>query len=163
MALGDAIALGLLNARGFRAEDFRQFHPGGSLGRKLLAVGEIMHTGEALPLVGPDVSMADTLCVMTGKGFGCAGIVGDGEDGETGTLVGVITDGDLRRHMGPDIFHLPARAVMSAHPFVLTRDCLAAKALGSMQRRKITNAFIVDEGRPVGIVNIHDLLRAGVS
>lgn len=175
MALGDAIALGLLDARGFKPEDFRQFHPGGSLGRKLLAVGEIMHTGDELPLVRPDASMADTLCVMTGKGFGCAGIVADGLDGKVGkdgrggepagegALIGVITDGDLRRHMGPDIFRLPARAVMSAHPFVLTRDCLAAKALGSMQRRKITNAFVVDEGRPVGIVNVHDLLRAGIS
>ena len=157
MALGDAVALGLLAARGFKPEDFHQFHPGGSLGRALLVAGDIMHGGDALPLVRPGDSMSDTLVVMSGKGFGCAGVV------EGARLVGMITDGDLRRHMGPDLLARPAADVMSLHPFTLAKDCLAAKALGQLQARKITNAFVVDDaGRPVGILNVHDLLRAGI-
>lgn len=157
MALGDAVALGLLEARGFRPEDFHRFHPGGSLGRTLLVVGDIMHGGDALPLVRPGVFMSEALMVMSGKGFGCVGVL------EEARLAGMITDGDLRRHMGPDLLTRRAGDIMSPRPFTLRRDCLAAKALGQLQERKITNAFIVEEdGRPVGILNVHDLLRAGV-
>lgn len=157
MALGDALALALLEARGFKPEDFHQFHPGGSLGRALLMVGDVMHGGDALPLVRPEASMSDTLVVMSAKGFGCAGVIRDER------LVGMITDGDLRRHMGPDLLARPAGKVMSPRPFTLRRDCLAARALGRLQERQITNAFVVDEDeRPVGILNVHDLLRAGI-
>ncbi|MCH5277282.1 MAG: KpsF/GutQ family sugar-phosphate isomerase [Desulfovibrionaceae bacterium] len=157
MALGDALALALLEARGFRPEDFHEFHPGGSLGRALLVVGDIMHVGDALPLTRPGDSMSDALVIMTGKGFGCVGVLEDGR------LTGMITDGDLRRHMGPGLLAQAVREVMSPHPLTLERDCLAARALGLLQRRAITNAFVVDgDGRPVGILNVHDLLRAGV-
>ena len=158
MALGDAIALTLLQARGFGPEDFHRFHPGGRLGRKLLLIQEIMHSGDEIPLCGADTPMADVLFLMTGKGFGCAGIVD-----EAGLLVGIITDGDLRRHMGKDFLGMRADAVMSRAPVTVTAECLAAKALGIMQARAITSLFIVDQGKPVGICNVHDCLRAGIS
>lgn len=156
IALGDALALTLLDARGFKAEDFHQFHPGGRLGRKLLQVKDIMHYGDELPLVAPDTSMADVLCVMTGKGFGCVGVV------EEEKLIGMVTDGDLRRHMGKNMLSQRARDVMGNTPFVLNKGTLAAKALGHMQERSITNIFIVENDIPTGIINIHDLLRAGI-
>ena len=157
MALGDAIALSLLKARGFKAEDFHRFHPGGRLGRKLMTVREIMHGGDSLPLVSPESRMADVLCVMTGKGFGCVGIV------EGGILVGIITDGDLRRHMNDGLLGLDAREVMSRNPVTIEESCLAAKALGIMQSSKITSLYVVRDGEPIGIVNVHDCLRAGVN
>lgn len=157
MALGDAIALSLLKARGFKAEDFHRFHPGGRLGRKLMTVREIMHSGESLPLASPDSLMADVLCTMTGKGFGCVGIV------ERRILVGIITDGDLRRHMYDGLLDLTAREVMSRNPVTVEERCIAAKALGIMQSSKITSLYVVRDGEPIGIVNVHDCLRAGVN
>lgn len=157
MALGDAIALSLLKARGFKAEDFHRFHPGGRLGRKLMTVREIMHGSDSLPLASPESGMDDVLCVMTGKGFGCVGIV------EGGILVGIITDGDLRRHMNNGLLGLEAREVMSCNPITVEESCLAAKALGIMQSSKITSLYIVRNGEPIGIVSVHDCLRAGVN
>lgn len=157
MALGDAIALSLLSARGFKEEDFHRFHPGGRLGRKLMVVREIMHSGISVPLLTPDSKMPDVICTMTGKGLGCVGIV------EGGILVGIITDGDLRRHMDGKLLDMTARQVMSSNPITVEEDCLAAKALGIMQSSKITSLFIVSAGEPVGIVHIHDCLRAGVN
>lgn len=152
LALGDAIALTLLQAHGFRPEDFRQFHPGGKLGKKLRQVREIMHMGDALPLAGPDASMGDVIYTMSSKGFGAMGIVEDGR------LVGFISDGDLRRHMAPDLLQRTARDIMSPHPFSLPPTCLVEKALALLTERKITSAFIVDRGRVTGFIHVHDML-----
>jgi len=158
MALGDALAVALLERKGFSADDFRVLHPGGKLGRKLLRVATIMHTGEAMPIVGQAALMADVLLTMTAKGFGCAGVV----DGD-GKLLGVITDGDLRRHMAADLVSLTAGQVMTGKPKAIRPDALASEALHVMNARAITNLFVVDDGRPVGIVHVHDCLRAGVA
>ena len=158
MALGDALALCLLKARGFTPEDFHQYHPGGSLGRKLLAVRDIMHTGDEIPLAPPDMPMSEVLLTITGKSFGSTGVVGP-----DGRLIGVITDGDLRRHMGPDFLLLTAGDIMTKSPVTIGPDLLALQALGLMQRRAITTVFVVDEeNRPAGILHIHDCLRAGL-
>ena len=153
MALGDALAMCLLTARGFRKEDFRRFHPGGSLGQKLSLVRDLMHTGDAMPLLSPDAPMMDVLAEMTRKGFGCVGVV----EGET--LVGIITGGDLRRHMGPHILESRARELMTRNPVCVSADALSAKAQGVMEEKKITCVFVVDDAhRPLGILSMHDIL-----
>lgn len=153
MALGDALAMCLLSARGFSKEDFHRFHPGGSLGHKLTLVRDLMHTGEAVPLLGLTASTMEVLAEMTRKGFGCVGIV------EEGRLVGIVTDGDLRRHMGPNILSSTARDLMTPGPVCIESDALTAKAQGVMEEHKITCLFITDdEGRPVGILSMHDIL-----
>ncbi|WP_374448376.1 SIS domain-containing protein [Stella sp.] len=158
LALGDAIAVALLERRGFSDADFRVFHPGGKLGRRLLRVADLMHVGDEIPLCAPDSRMAEAILVMSAKTFGIVGVV----DG-TGSLVGVITDGDLRRNMGPDFLSQSARQVMTRTPRVMTPDALAAEALGYMNESKIYCVFVVDgQRRPVGILRIHDILRAGV-
>lgn len=156
LALGDALALSLIEARGFSREDFHGFHPGGKLGRKLLQVKDIMHGIAQLPLTGVDTPMSEVLCVMTGGGFGCACIV----DGEK--LAGIVTDGDLRRHMEPGLLGRKAREVMTPNPVRVDADLLAVKALHLMQARSITSLLVVEGDRPVGIVHIHDCLRAGL-
>jgi arabinose-5-phosphate isomerase len=161
MALGDAIAVALLTRRGFTAADFRQIHPGGRLGARLQRVRDLMHGGEAMPLVAPTLPMAGALLRMTEKRFGCLGIV----DAE-GRLQGIITDGDLRRAMGPDLLERTAGAVMTAHPRTIGPDALAAEALHQMtsHERPITALFVVDAAaRPLGILHLHDLLRAGLA
>ncbi|MDR3038729.1 MAG: KpsF/GutQ family sugar-phosphate isomerase [Candidatus Adiutrix sp.] len=159
MALGDALALALLTARGFTPENFQQYHPGGSLGRRLLKVADIMHTGEAVPRVGLDSPMPEVLFTMTGKSFGCTAVV----DG-AGRLAGVITDGDLRRHMKPDFLALSAADIMTRGPVTVAADTPAAEALGLMQSRAITTVFVLDGpgGRPAGLLHILDCLRAGL-
>ncbi len=153
MALGDALAMCLLTARGFSKEDFRRFHPGGSLGHKLSLVRDLMHTGDAMPLLRLDAPMMNVLAEMTRKGFGCVGVM----DGET--LVGIITDGDLRRHMGPNILESTAEELMTRNPVCVDADALSAKAQGVMEQRKITCVFVVDdERRPLGILSMHDIL-----
>lgn len=156
MALGDALALALMRERGGTVEDFHRFHPGGQLGRKLMLVREIMHVGDALPLVTPDTLMSDVLCVMSGKGFGTAGVV------DAGRVAGIITDGDLRRHMGDGLPSLKAAEVMSPDPATVTEDTLAAAALALMQARRVTCLLVVRGESPVGILNVHDCLRAGL-
>ncbi len=158
LALGDALAVALLERKGFSADDFHVLHPGGKLGRRLLRVANIMHTGDAVPIVAGDMRMAEALLVMTAKSFGCVGIVDD-----DGRLGGIITDGDLRRHMAGDLLNLTARAVMTPKPKAIRPDALASEALGFMNARSITTLFVVDDGRPVGIVHLHDVLRAGVA
>jgi arabinose-5-phosphate isomerase len=161
VALGDALAVALLTRRGFTATDFRQFHPGGRLGARLKRVRDLMHGPDALPLCGPDTPMDRALLVMTGKGFGVLGVT----DG-AGALVGIITDGDLRRHMGPDLLGRPVGAVMTAGPRTIGPDALAAEALHALNagQRPITSLFVVDAaGRPIGLIHVHDLLRAGVA
>ncbi|BDX00729.1 KpsF/GutQ family sugar-phosphate isomerase [Maricaulis maris] len=160
MALGDALAVALLEARGFTAADFKTFHPGGALGAALASVGDIMHAGDAMPLIGVDAPMSDVLIEMTTKSFGCAGIV----DG-AGRLVGIITDGDLRRHMGAGLVDKRAADVMTRSPRTGSAGMLAADALRIMTagQPKIIQFFIVDaENRPAGILHLHDLLRVGL-
>ena len=156
MALGDALAVVLMEGRGFSHSDFRTFHPGGKLGAALRSVGELMHTGAELPLTFETATMAQTLLVMTEKRFGCAGVV-DAAD----RLQGVITDGDLRRHMGGLMDHT-AGEVMTPAPLTAAPSMLAAEALKLMNDRRVTVLFVVEHEKPVGILHVHDLLRAGV-
>jgi len=156
IALGDAIAVALLERRGFTASDFRVFHPGGKLGAMLRTVGDLMHGEDELPLIGLAAPMPDALLVMSEKRFGAVGVV----DG-TGGLIGLITDGDLRRHMDGLLKHT-AGQVMTVGPLTIGPGALAAEALKVMNERRITVLFVVDEGRPVGVLHVHDLLRAGV-
>jgi arabinose-5-phosphate isomerase len=159
MALGDALALALLERRGFSESDFQRLHPGGQIGRRLLRVADIMHARAAVPLVARGTTMAEAILVMTQKSFGCVGIV----DGE-GRLDGIITDGDLRRHMGDALLKVAVEDVMSKRPKTIRAPALAAEALGEMNAQKITSLFVLDEDRqPIGIIHIHDCLRAGVA
>ncbi|HLJ20298.1 MAG TPA: KpsF/GutQ family sugar-phosphate isomerase [Stellaceae bacterium] len=159
LALGDAIAVALLERRGFSAEDFQALHPGGQLGRQLLRVSDIMHEGAAVPLVRRGTSMADTLLIITAKSFGCAGVTD-----EAGRLIGIITDGDLRRHMGSALLAQRVETVMTPTPKTIRPQALAAEALGQMNAQAITSLFVVDDAwHPLGILHIHDCLRAGVA
>ena len=158
LALGDAIAVALLERKNFSAEDFHKFHPRGKLGQKFLRVAELMHDGEELPLIGLEGAMSDALLVMTAKRFGCVGVV----DAQ-GKLAGIITDGDLRRHMSGKLLEQKTAAVMTANPKTIRPQALAAEALGVMNDRNITSLFVVEKARPVGIIHIHDCLRAGVA
>ncbi|MDB5461241.1 MAG: KpsF/GutQ family protein [Caulobacteraceae bacterium] len=158
MALGDALAVALLERRGFTAGDFRVFHPGGKLGAMLRTVGDLMHGATEVPLVGPAASMREALLVMTEKRFGCVGVLGEG-----GGLAGIITDGDLRRHID-GLFDHTAGEVMTAAPKTAAPTILAAEALKRMTETApaSTVLFVVEDGKPVGILHIHDLVRAGV-
>lgn len=160
LALGDALAVALLTRRGFTASDFGAYHPGGKLGAKLKRVRDLMHTGDAVPLGPATMPMDRALLVMTGKGFGCLGAV----DG-AGRLVGVLTDGDLRRGMGPDLLSRRVAELMNREPRTIGAEALAGEALRAMNEgaRRVTTLFVVDaDGRPQGILHVHDLLRAGV-
>ena len=160
MALGDAIAVALLEARGFSRQDFYVYHPGGKLGAQLKTVESIMHRDAALPLLGLDAELPDVVEMMSAKGFGCA-IVTDPD----GHLAGVITDGDLRRKLlGGGLSGRRARDVMTREPRRITPDTLAVEALELVNRSRITALIVADAaGRPVGLVHVHDLLRLGVA
>jgi arabinose-5-phosphate isomerase len=158
LALGDALAVSLLERKGFSAEDFHALHPGGKLGQKLLRVADVMHVGRELPLISVETGMQEAILEMTAKTFGCVGaIAADGQ------LAGIITDGDLRRHMGDDLLHRTVREVMTAHPRTIRAGALAAEALHVMNEKAITSLFVLDDGKPVGIVRLHDCLKAGVA
>lgn len=154
LALGDALAVALMEHRRFTPEHFRNFHPGGKLGARLARVADLMHA--EMPLVPEDAPMAEALLTISAKGFGVTGVV----DGD-GALVGIITDGDLRRHMDGLLTHNAAE-VMTRAPRTIASAALAEAALAQMQDRKITCLFAVDDGRPQGILHIHDCLRAGM-
>ncbi len=157
LALGDALAVALLERRGFTASDFQVFHPGGALGGRLLKVSELMHADP--PLAAPDTPMSEAILTMTAMRFGCVGVVD-----ATGVLVGIVTDGDLRRHMGPELVSATAEAVMTRGPRTIRPGALAAEALALMNEWRITSLFVTEEDRrPVGILHVHDLLRAGVA
>jgi arabinose-5-phosphate isomerase len=161
LALGDAIAVALLTRHGFSPADFGRFHPGGRLGARLRRVREVMHGRDELPLVAPDTSMDAGLLVMTEKRFGCLGVV----DAQ-GRLIGILTDGDLRRAMGPDLLARRVGDIMTAAPRTIGPDALAAEALRTMNDalRPITALFVVDSQRqPIGILHVHDLLRVGMA
>ena len=157
LALGDCLAIALLESKGFTARDFSVLHPGGQLGARLKFVGDLMHKGDRLPLTPGDVSMAEAIVVMTEKAFGCLGVV----DAD-GRLAGIITDGDLRRNMGDGLLARSAGEIMTAAPKTVSPDLLASAALEVINSSSITALFVVEDGRPVGIIHIHDLLRAGV-
>ena len=158
LALGDALAIALLESRGFTAVDFGVFHPGGKLGAALKFVRDVMHPGSAVPLIGRDALMSEAIVEMSAKGFGCVAVTnGDGR------LLGVVTDGDLRRHMRDDLLRAPVGEVMTASPKTVRPGQLASEALELINSLKITALIVVESDRPVGIVHFHDLLRAGVA
>ncbi len=157
LALGDALAVALMEKRSFMPEDFRVFHPGGKLGAQMASVGQLMHSGSDLPLVEHNTPMSETLLVMTAKGFGIAGVVQDGQ------LIGAISDGDLRRNM-EQLMGATAIEVATPNPVTVTESELAAGALAIMQEKKISALLVANNKRePIGILHIHDLLRAGVA
>ena len=158
LALGDAIAVTLLERRGFSSADFRLLHPGGHLGSRLIRAKDIMRSGGELPLVSTKTPMTETIIEMTAKQLGCVGVLS-----AEGHLVGVITDGDLRRHMEGDILAMTASEVMTANPKTIGEDALAAQVLAMMNENKITAFFVVALDQPLGIIHIHDVLRTGLS
>ncbi|MBL8783215.1 MAG: KpsF/GutQ family sugar-phosphate isomerase [Alphaproteobacteria bacterium] len=167
LALGDALAVAVMKRRGFTADDYRVLHPGGSLGRRLVRVADIMHTGSELPLVARDAVMSDVLLEMTSKRFGCVGVTN-----ESGGLLGVITDGDLRRHMQSDLLKRRAHEVMTGKPRLVRSGALGGEALRLMNQHAVpvTCLFVIADDAvgaatpaPVGIVHVHDCLRAGVA
>ena len=163
MAMGDALALALLEKRGFEPEDFALLHPGGSLGKKLiLKVDDLMHRGKEVPLVQHDTLMKEALLVMTSKRLGVTGVVNEKEE-----LIGIITDGDLRRALEKydDLLNKKAQEIMTRNPMVISKDELAAKAVQMMEEFSITSLFILEERgsrKPLGILHMHDLLKAGI-
>ena len=158
LALGDALAIALLESRGFTAIDFGVFHPRGKLGAALKFIRDIMHTGAAVPVIACGTPMSDAIVEMSAKGFGCVAVVDSG-----GKLAGVVTDGDLRRHMRVDLLQAPVDDVMTKTPKIVRPEQLASEALQLLNSSKITALFVVEQSRPVGIVHFHDLLRAGVA
>ncbi len=159
LAMGDALAVALIEQKGFSASEFHDRHPGGKLGNILLRVGDIMFTGEELPLVDENMMMSDALVIMTAKSFGCLGIVN-----QEGCLIGMITDGDLRRHMAADLIVRKTSDVMTKNPKTVVSSLLCAEALRFMNEHKITNLFVVDaDQKPIGLVTMHALLQAGVA
>jgi arabinose-5-phosphate isomerase len=159
IVLGDALAVALLEGRGFSAEDFRVYHPGGKLGAQLTYVKSIMHPRSELPLVPLGQTLAEAIPVMSARGFGT--LVVEAADGK---LAGIVTDGDLRRHMSPELPLRTVESIMTASPRTIGETALAAEALEVLNSRKITMLVVVDgSGRPVGLVHIQDLLRLGVA
>ncbi len=159
LVLGDALAVALLEARGFSAHDFKLYHPGGKLGARLTFVRDVMHVGAEVPSVMLRTSMAEALVEMTGKRFGCVGVVE-----ASGTLAGIVTDGDLRRHMGPDLLTRAVETVMTRSPITIGPDELAVEALALLNEKRRSVLLVVDrDGKPVGIVHLHDLLGIGVA
>jgi arabinose-5-phosphate isomerase len=159
LALGDALAVALLEKHHFSKEQYKMRHPGGKLGRLMLLTADLMHTGDELPLVGENEQMAQALIVMTQKSLGCLGVV----DGD-GVLKGMITDGDLRRKMAPDLLTKKAADVMTKKPKTVEKNVYAADALRIMNTtgKGITGLFVVENGKPIGFLHLHDCLRAGV-
>ncbi len=159
MALGDALAVALLERRGFTASDFVAFHPGGTLGAALMKVADLMHGGDACPTVSNDTLMREAIRVMSDKGFGCVGVVDS-----RGQLEGIVTDGDLRRQLGDGLLARPVGEIMTRGPRTIGPEALAGEALRAMTSRspRVTVLFVVSGGVPVGLIHMHDLLRAGL-
>lgn len=157
LALGDALAVSLLERKGFSSQDFQVFHPGGKLGQSLLRVSDLMHKGGALPICAVGTPMKEAILAITAKSFGCVGVL----DAD-GLLAGVVTDGDLRRHMESDLLNRRAGDVMTVNPKTIRPQALAAEAVAVMNKYAITGLFVVEDGKPVGILHIHDCLRAGI-
>ncbi|HEX2890058.1 KpsF/GutQ family sugar-phosphate isomerase [Vineibacter terrae] len=160
LALGDAIAIALLERKGFTPSRFGDFHPGGRLGQRLVKVGDLMHVGTELPVVAPDTSMAEALIEMSAKSFGCVAVVDPQR-----RLLGIVTDGDLRRHMNAGLLSQTASEIMTTRPKTIAAEALAAEAVRIMNEtgKGITSLFVVADDRLVGLVHVHDCLRAGVA
>ncbi|WP_068313300.1 KpsF/GutQ family sugar-phosphate isomerase [Polycladidibacter hongkongensis] len=158
MAMGDALAITLLEARGFSAQDFKIFHPGGRLGANLMYVKEIMHTGSAMPLALMGTSMREAIVLMTQKGFGVLGITNN-----QGNLVGIITDGDLRRHISMNFLDKPVEDIMTRSPVTIKAETHLGTAIELLNSKAITSLFIVENNRPAGIIRLHDLLKVGAA
>jgi arabinose-5-phosphate isomerase len=156
-AIGDAIAIALLESRGFTALQFANFHPGGKLGAMLKHTSDLMHTGDAVPIKPLGTTMSEALIEMSAKGFGCVAIVD-----ARGLVAGIITDGDVRRHMRPDLLTTLVDDVMTRNPKTIARDSLASEAL-KLLSSKISTLIVTEASKPVGIIHLHDLLRAGVA
>jgi arabinose-5-phosphate isomerase len=160
LSLGDALAVALMERKGFSADQYRDFHPGGSLGRALIRVSDLMHSGESVPLARETTGMGDLLLIMASGRLGCVGIVD-----QAGALIGIVTDGDIRRHVASGIENRTAAEVMTSGPKIARPDQLAAEALALMTEKKITQLFVLAEGdaKPLGVIHIHDCLRAGLA
>jgi arabinose-5-phosphate isomerase len=158
LALGDALAIALLESHGFTAVQFGLLHPGGKLGTLLKTVQDIMHTGEKIPLASLGSRMSEAILEMTAKGFGCVGITD-----ARGHLVGIITDGDLRRHMRNDLLDTVVDKVMTHKPKAVRPDQLLSETLDTLNAMKVTALFAIEAGKPVGIIHVHDLLRVGAA
>ena len=158
LAVGDCLAIALLEARGFTAHDFKIFHPGGSLGANLKYVADVMHKGDRLPIVQSGEMMAQALVTMTEKALGCLGVVDP-----SGRLLGVITDGDLRRNMGAGLLQSTVDQIMTKKAKTISPGMLASAALELINASRITALFVVEKSKPVGIIHVHDLLRLGVA
>tara|TARA_B110000238_G_C15782783_1_gene292511 strand:- start:82 stop:561 length:480 start_codon:yes stop_codon:yes gene_type:complete len=154
LIIGDAIAITLLKMRGFKKSNFGKFHPGGNLGKDLVRLSEVMHGLKELPLVKEGDLMSKALLIMTKKSFGCVGVIN-----KANNLIGVITDGDLRRNMNKEIINKKASIVMTKRPKVVHADTLVGEALNIMNSKKITSLFVCSNLKPIGIVHVHDLLR----
>ncbi len=160
IVLGDVLAIDLMKRRGFSATDFRQRHPGGKLGAVLCKVSDIMHKGDELPLLKKETSVQEALIIMSEKMLGCVGIIED-----NGDLIGIITDGDLRRWMSPVLISEKVEKLMTKNPKVIKPDALIVDAVNMMNNtgRGITNLFVVEDNKPIGLIHIHDCLKAGVA
>ncbi|MET1412781.1 KpsF/GutQ family sugar-phosphate isomerase [Roseibium sp. HPY-6] len=158
LAIGDALAVALLEGRGFTAQDFRVLHPGGRLGASLKSAKDIMHSGERLPLVSVSTAMSEGIVLMTQRGFGVLGVTD-----ELNRLIGIITDGDLRRHVSANLLEKTAGDIMTRSPKTVPPDALSASILELVNSLSITSVFVIEDGRPVGIVHLHDLLRIGAA
>jgi arabinose-5-phosphate isomerase len=158
LVVGDALAIALLEARGFTPDHFRTFHPGGQLGANLTQIHEIMHVGDRLPLVTSGTGMREAILELSSKGFGCVAITS-----ADGALVGIITDGDIRRHIGSNLMEMSVDQVMTKKPKTAAPDTLVATALQTINNSAITSLMVVEGRRPVGLVHLHDLLRIGAA
>jgi arabinose-5-phosphate isomerase len=162
LALGDALAVALMERKGFNHDHYRVFHPGGRLGKQLIKVSDLMHGGPEMPLVAAGTPMREALVTMAGRSFGCIGIVA-ARGRDKGRLVGIITDGDLRRHIEGDLLSQTVDTVMTKSPITIGPHQLAVEALRQMNSRRITAFFVVEKGRPIGILHMHDCVRAGIT
>ena len=154
LVIGDCIAMSLLELKGFKSSQFKKFHPGGNLGKDLKKISEIMHIGKSLPLAKEKDKMTKTLITMTKKSFGCIGVINNSRK-----LLGIITDGDLRKNMNSKLFNLTASELMTKNPATGDANMLVGEALNIMNNKKITNLFICEKNKPIGIIHVHDLLR----
>ena len=158
LVLGDVLTVGLIERKGFSKEDFNLRHPGGKLGAILKRVGDLMHTGQDMPILDENSNMQAVLLEMTSKCLGCVGFIN-----QSGMLTGMLTDGDLRRCLSPSILNEKAINLMTKNPKTVSKDMISAEALKIMHDKKITNMFVLEDGRPIGVIHIHDLLNNGVA